>query len=261
MTRLGDQVCLVTGAASGIGEAISRRLAREGAAVTLCDINASGIEAITADIAASGGKAMAFRADAASPADMTSAVQATVRQFGTLDALFNNAGIAASCPLDDITPEMFTRVMTVNAYSVVVGCQAAAQYMKSRSHGSIINTCSVAGKRAFPGHTLYAASKFAIRAMTQGFSQELAPHGIRVNAICPGMIRTPLWDEVSEQQSRREGVVVDAAALVNSYSAGVSLGRPGTPSDLTGIAVFLVSSDSAYLTGQCINVDGGLVYD
>jgi meso-butanediol dehydrogenase/(S,S)-butanediol dehydrogenase/diacetyl reductase len=258
---LSNQVCLVTGAASGIGQAISRRLASEGAAVTLCDINEAGIEAAASDIASSNGKAMAFRADASSLTDMASAVEATVRKFGALDAMFNNAGIAASCPLEDITAEMFTRVMTVNAYSVVVGCQVAGKYMKTRSRGSIINTCSVAGKRAFPGHTLYAASKFAIRAMTQGFSQELAPHGVRVNAICPGMIRTPLWDEVSDQQSKREGVPVDAAALVNSYAAGVSLGRPGTPADLTGIAVFLVSSDSDYLTGQCINVDGGLVYD
>jgi meso-butanediol dehydrogenase / (S,S)-butanediol dehydrogenase / diacetyl reductase len=260
MQKLSKKVCFVTGAASGIGAALARHMALQGAAVALSDIHESGAQQVAADITAGGGRAIAIKTDASSPPAMLSAMQVTANSFGSLDVVFNNAGIPAACALDDITPDIFSEVMRVNAYSVVAGCQAAAKFMRGQHSGSIINTCSVAGKRGFPGHAVYSASKFAVRAFTQAFAQELAADGIRVNAICPGMIHTPLWEEVSSQQSKRYGAI-DAATLVKNYSAGAALGRAGTPEDLMGVAVFLASSDSAYMTGQSINIDGGIVYE
>jgi meso-butanediol dehydrogenase / (S,S)-butanediol dehydrogenase / diacetyl reductase len=118
----------------------------------------------------------------------------------------------------------------------------------------------VAGKRAYPKHVLYAATKFAVRALTQGFAQELADDGIRVNAICPGVVDTPLWETIAAEQTRR-GVKQNRSDLVRDYGAGVLLGRASTPEDITGLALFLASEDSDYMTGQCVNIDGGIIFD
>lgn len=260
MTELDGKGCLVTGGASGIGTAIVRKLAARGAAVAICDLNIDGAEAIAAELRAAGGKAIAVQADVTNAQQVNGAVDRTVEAFGSLHALYNNAGMPAIGDLDEITADYFDKVMRVNGYSVVLGTQAAARVMKPQGHGKIINTCSVAGKVAFPGHTLYAASKFATRAFTIGFARELAPHGIQVNAICPGMVRTPLWSDISEKMQAK-GADIDGARLVESFAEPVALKRSASPDEIAGVAVFLATSEADYMIGQCINIDGGLIFD
>ncbi len=261
MNRLEGKSALVTGAAAGIGAAFARRLAAEGAAVTLADLNGDGAEKVAAEIRGAGGRAIAIVADVTSDDAMRQAAQASQSEFGSLDVVYANAGIPCMAPLDEIDLALFQKVMAINAYSVVATAKAAVPIMESQaSKGVIINTCSVAGKTAFPEHVLYAASKFAVRAFTQGFAKELAPKGIRVNGICPGMVNTSLWDSIGERMER-EGKLESASDVVDVFAEGVLVGRKSTPQDLEGIAVFLASDDALYVNGQCINVDGGVYFD
>ena len=261
MTRLEGKSALVTGAASGIGAAFARRLAKEGAGVTIVDLNGEGAERVAAEVRAAGGRAIAVTADATDDTAMVRAALAAQSEFGSLDVAYANAGIPCYAPLDEIDLALFQRVMSINSYSVVATAKAVVPIMEAQETGGVIvNTCSIAGKTAYPGHVLYASTKFATRAFTQGFAKELAPKGIRVNAICPGMVATPLWDEIGERMER-EGDLESASDVVDVFAQGVLLGRPSTPADLEGMAVFLASDDAAYITGQCINVDGGVVFD
>jgi len=250
MGRLVGKVCFVTGAAGGIGAAIARRMAGEGAKVVLADRNVDGARRVGATLPL----AMAIELDVTDADAFAKSAADVAGQHGGIDVLFNNAGIGAYARLEEITPELFSRAMQVNAFSIIAGTQAVAPIMRRAGGGKIINTCSTAGKRAFPGHVLYAATKFAVRALTIGFAQELAPDGIRVNAISPGMVVTPLWDDMSEGG-------LSGAALVDAYAKTTALGRAAVPDDLTGTALFLASSDSDYVTGKLIDVDGGIIFE
>ncbi|WP_198046053.1 SDR family NAD(P)-dependent oxidoreductase [Novosphingobium aquimarinum] len=253
MTKLAGKTCIVTGGASGIGLAIAHKLAGEGAKVVIADLNGAkaqdAVGAISSPIAAS-----AVKLDVRDPAAFLQAVQAIADEHGAVDVLFNNAGVGGQAGLDDIDRERFEAMMSINVFSVVAGTQAAAAVMRKQGYGKIINTCSISGRRVFPGHTLYGATKFAVRALTLGFSQELAKDGIRVNAICPGMVHTALWDGFNEGG-------LTGGALVDAYAQGVALGRAAQPEDIAGAALFFASPDSDYITGQFITVDGGLVFD
>lgn len=261
MSRLAEKVVLVTGASSGIGASIALRCANEGAAVVVCGRNETALNITVERLAATGAAVHGVIADATSDKDMNMAMDMAVAEFGGLHAVFANAGISGMAALDDITYDLFEKVMRTNAYSIVVAARAAARIMREQgSGGSIINTCSVASKAAWPEWTLYSASKYAVRSFTQGLAKELAADKIRVNSICPGMTKTPLWEEPGARLAARGDLEVasDAAA---AYSTDVLLGRPAAPEEMTGLAVFLASDDSGYINGQCINIDGGLVFD
>lgn len=253
MERLAGQVCIVTGGASGIGTAITRKLASEGADVVIADINLAKAREVAESI--KGNSAItAVELDVRDADAFKQVVQKIADDKGKVDVLYNNAGIGGQAGLDDISRERFDAMMAINVFSVVAGTQAAAAVMRRQKNGKIINTCSVSGRRVFPGHTLYGATKFAVRAMTLGFAQELAGDNIRVNAICPGMVHTPLWDDFNEHG-------LSGGALVDAYAQGVALGRAAQPNDISGVAAFLASSDADYITGQLFTVDGGLVFD
>ena len=254
MGRLAERVCFVTGGASGIGAAIVKKLVEDGATVVAADINFEAAQAFVESLGAPSKHVVPVRLDVRDADAFRAAVQKTADDFGNVHALFNNAGTGGQSALDDITRERFDNMMAINAFSVVAGTQAAAAVMRKQSFGKIINTCSIAGRKAFPGHVLYAATKFAVRAMTQGFAQELGGSNITVNAICPGMVHTPLWDPFSEDG-------VSGASLVDLYASGAALGRAAVPADIAGLAAFLASADSDYMTGQMITVDGGIIFD
>ncbi|BCP14255.1 SDR family NAD(P)-dependent oxidoreductase [Mycobacterium paraintracellulare] len=262
MGSLNEKVCVITGAAGGLGSAISRRLAAEGALVVAGDINTEDLEILTENIGATGGQAIGIRCDSTSVADLKMLVGRAADKFGRVDAMFNVAGIPGYYALDDISLEVFEKVMRLNVFGVIAGTQVAAAAMRKKKTGTIINMCSVAGRRGFPGNAVYSASKFAVRGITQSFAQELAPDGITVNAICPGVFQTPIWDAVSEVHNQRHADQrLTGVEIAGMYSQPVALKRVGMPDDITGIAAFLASNDAAYITGQCMIVDGGLVYD
>ena len=252
---------LLTGAAGGIGSAIAERYVTEGASLALVDIDRARAEELAARLDG-GASVVAIEADATDDGAMVAAVDETEGRLGSLDVMFNNAGIAAPGALAEITPDYFQRVMHINTYSAVAGSKAALPALARRGGGKIINTCSVAGKMAFGGHTAYAMSKFAVRGLTQGLAKELGSKGITVNAICPGMVRTGIWDGIAAEMVEA-GEIDKPEEAADAFAAGlkVTLGRGSVPADLTGVAVFLASTDSDYMTGQCLSVDGGLAFD
>jgi meso-butanediol dehydrogenase / (S,S)-butanediol dehydrogenase / diacetyl reductase len=258
VSTLRDLTCLITGAAGGIGSAIARRLSREGARVVLCDLARDPVDALAEELT---GESLAISLDVVDEQAMTEAADAAVERFGSLDVVFNNAGISMLTPLETITRADFDRLMGVNVYGLVVGCKVAAEVMRNQpSGGKIINTCSCAGKRAAALSTLYVASKFAVRGITQSLALELAPYGITVNAICPGIVDTPLWKPIGDDLAR-QGLLKDPADVLEMMSSQVALGHPSVPDDVAGLAAFLASPDANYMTGQAVNIDGGIAFD
>jgi meso-butanediol dehydrogenase / (S,S)-butanediol dehydrogenase / diacetyl reductase len=258
MSELNGVTCLITGAGGGIGSAIARRLAADGANVVLADLDPGPAQEVVAEL---GAGASAIAADVTDEEQMRAAVDHTVDAHGSLDVIFNNAGIALFTPLPAIGRRQFDQLMSVNVFGVLVGSKvAAAQMAVQEGGGKIVNTCSVAGKRGAPNSSLYVATKFAVRGITQSLAQELAGDGITVNAFCPGIVDTPLWGPLGEEFAA-SGAVERPGEVTAMLAADVVLGRVSTAQDLTGIAAFLASPDSDYMTGQCVNVDGGMAFD
>jgi meso-butanediol dehydrogenase / (S,S)-butanediol dehydrogenase / diacetyl reductase len=258
VSKLSDVTCLITGAGGGIGSAIARRLSHDGARLVLCDLARDPVDALAEELT---GESLAIGLDVVDEQAMTDAAAAAVGRFGSLDVVFNNAGISMLTPLETITRADFDRLMGVNVYGLLVGCKVAAEVMRNQpGGGKIINTCSCAGKRAAALSALYVASKFAVRGITQTLALELAPDGITVNAICPGIVDTPLWKPIGDDLVR-QGLLTDSTDVLEMMSSQVPLGRASIPDDVAGLAAFLASADANYMTGQAVNIDGGIAFD
>lgn len=251
--RLEGKVAIVTGGAVGIGKAICERYAKEGAKVVVADIREDLAKEVAAAI---GSTAIGIGADVTRQASIDGLVAATVERFGRIDILVNNAGIFTAAPLEEITHEQYARVFAVNVEGVLFTAQAVAKHMMARKGGGkIINLASQAGRRGEPLVAVYCASKAAVISLTQSMALYLAPHGINVNAIAPGVVDTPQWAEVDAHFAKLEGRAIgEKKAMVGK---AVPLGRMGVPEDMTGMALFLASADSDYVTAQTYNVDGG----
>ncbi len=259
MGRLSDRVIIVTGGASGLGEGIVRRAASEGGRVVIADLHGEKAEALAADLRAEGQEAMGVAVDVAERAQVIAMVEAVTGRFGGVDVLFNNAGFNKPVPFMDVDEANFNGIMRVNAFGVLVGMQEVGRHMKERGRGGkIINTASIAGRQGYAEFAPYCASKAAVISLTQAAAREFAPHKITVNGIAPGVVITPLWDGL-ERDMIEKGVIREMGEFINSFSAGILMGRPATPADLAGIATFLASADSDYMTGQTIMCDGGMV--
>jgi meso-butanediol dehydrogenase/(S,S)-butanediol dehydrogenase/diacetyl reductase len=258
MSVAGKRV-VITGAAQGIGLGIAERLAGEGAQVCVADLNADGAEQAAAAIREAGGSAVAATGNVATRADVRAMIDACVEEFGGLDVMFNNAGFNKPEPFLDITEDVWHRIMDVNALGVLLGCQEAAKTMIAQgTGGKIVNTASIAGRQGFPSFVPYCVSKFAVVAITQGAARALAAHDITVNAFAPGVVATPLWDKLDKDlmdigDSERPGQAME------EFSAGILRGRAADPADVAGTARFLASTDSDYMTGQVVMIDGGMV--
>lgn len=251
--KLKDKIAIVTGGARGIGEAIVRAYAAEGAHVAIADVEIEVAGKLAAEL---GGKAMAVRLDVRDAASIDAAVREVVTALGGVDILVNNAGIFNMGPLSEITEADFDRQFGVNVRGLVFMTKAVAAQMERQGRGGkIINLSSQAGRRGEAFVAVYCASKAAVISLTQSLGLELIKKGIYVNAIAPGVVDTPMWDHVDSLFAKYEHRPIgEKKRLVGE---AVPLGRMGHPQDYRGPAVFLASSDSDYVVAQTLNVDGG----
>jgi meso-butanediol dehydrogenase/(S,S)-butanediol dehydrogenase/diacetyl reductase len=253
------KICIVTGAGRGIGKAIGMRLAKDGASVVFADINATEVEATAEEARKSGFKSLGVPVDVGDRKGVREMVSRTVAEYGRLDVIFNNAGINKIQPFMDTTEENWNRIMRVNGLGVLICTQEAAKQMiEQGGGGKIVNTASIAGRQGYPNIAPYCASKSAVIALTQSAARELAKHKITVNAFAPGVVDTPLWEQI-DREHIEIGETTQPGEAMRNFAAGILLGRVSTPNDITGLAYFLASPDSDYITGQTIIVDGGMV--
>lgn len=257
---LAGHVAIVTGGGSGIGRAVARRLAREGCKVTVADLNEAAATQVAGEIAALGGVALPLVVDVTRKNDVEQMVQETVKQLGPLTIQVNNAGIVRIATLLETDEATWDAIMNVNAKGVLFCAQAAAHQMIEQGRGGrIVNNASAAGKMA-PGKNplgAYSASKHAVIGLTKQMAMEWAVHGILVNAVCPGIVDTPMWDAIDRAVAERQGAPI--GSIKAQMVAGVPLGRIEQPEDVANMVAFLVSADADYVTGQAFNVCGGRI--
>jgi NAD(P)-dependent dehydrogenase (short-subunit alcohol dehydrogenase family) len=251
--RLRGKVAFITGAGGGIGYAFAESFLREGAQVAIGDINQAQIEKAAAGL---GATCLPVHVDVTKSASIDAAIASVVEKFGRIDILINNAAVFDLAPILEITEASYHKNFSVNVYGTLFTLQAAAKQMIAQGHGGkIINMASQAGRRGEPLVAVYCATKAAVISLTQSAGLGLIKHGINVNGIAPGVIDTPMWAEVDALFAKYENRPLgEKKRLVGE---AVPLGRMGTPHDLTGMAVFLASSESDYIVAQTYNVDGG----
>ena len=261
--RLIGKHCLITGAGRGMGAAAAESFASEGAKVCVADLDFEGCQAVVERIKAAGGEAVAVKLDVTKRDQMVAAVETTVEAFGSINVIVNNAGINKPMMFLDVTEENWNQIMTVNGLGTLIGMQEAAKQMikqgKEAGPYTIINVGSILSRQAFDDVIPYSASKHAVLAMINGGAKALVDHNITVNGYGPGVVRTELWEQLDKDlvaigKFEKEGDSMDELAknmiLMKRYSY---------PKDVMGTAIFLACSDSDYMTGQLIMIDGGMV--
>jgi meso-butanediol dehydrogenase/(S,S)-butanediol dehydrogenase/diacetyl reductase len=259
MSKLAGKSIMITGGAQGIGEGIARRLAADGALIAVADLNGDKANAVAESLKAEGAKAIGVKVDVAERDQVQAAIKKVVEAFGRLDVLFNNAGFNKPVPFLQVDEDNYNSIMRVNGWGVMLGIQEGAKQMIAQgTGGKIINTASIAGRQGYADFAPYCCSKAAVISLTQSGAREFAKHKITVNAFAPGVVVTPLWDGL-EQDMIDKGVIKKKGEYIESFSAGILVGYPSKPKDLAGIASFLASADSDYITGQVIMSDGGMI--
>ncbi len=251
--RLDRKIALITGAGRGIGLAFAKAYIKEGAKVALADIDFDRVKQAAQDI---GPAALPVQMDVTSLSSIEAAVEKTLKSFGKIDILINNAAIFSAAPVTDITEADYCHVFAVNVSGTLFTLQAVARHMIARGEGGkIINMASQAGRRGEPLVAVYCASKAAVISLTQSAGLDLIKHRINVNAIAPGVVDGDHWDGVDAFFARYENK--PPGQKKKEVGASVPFGRMGQPEDLTGMAIFLASAESDYIVAQCYNVDGG----
>jgi NAD(P)-dependent dehydrogenase (short-subunit alcohol dehydrogenase family) len=251
-TRLRDKVCLITGAGSGIGQATARLFAAEGARVVVADVDDSGAKATVAGIRKNGGEAVAEHVDVTDQQDTVALAARIVKRFKRIDVLFNNAGISGVGDVLETEPDLFDRVMRVNVRGVYLTSRAVVPYMIKQKSGSIINMSSCIAEIGLARRVSYAASKGAVLSMTRSMQVDLAPHGIRVNALLPGTILTPFVERYIKESYKdpEEGY-----ASIRKRQLTSDLGRP---EDVASAALYLASDESKFVMASGLVIDGGV---
>ena len=244
--RFKGKTALITGSARGIGRAIAERLASEGARIIISDVLEDVAQNTVKEFKAKGYDAVAIKADVSSLADASRLIDEAIKQYETLDIVVNNAGITRDTLMLRMKEADWDAVLNVNLKGAFLVTQAASKVMIKQRSGRIVNISSVVGRMGNAGQTNYAASKAGLIGLTKAAAKELASRGITVNAIAPGFIKSEMTDKMPEAARER-------------LSGGIPLGRLGLPEDVAAVTAFLVSDDAAYITGQVVGVDGGLL--
>lgn len=251
--RLKDKVALITGGASGIGAGVAAVFAREGAHVVIGDLDVEAAERLATSMREAGQLATGVRLDVTSRASVDEALATIERLVGVPDVLVNNAGISTVRDFLDISDRDWDTMMNVNLKGVLLTTQRVLPGMIERGSGRIVNISSMAGKQGLPRLAHYCASKFGVIGLTQSLAFEVAAHNITVNAVCPGVVRTPLWDDQSK------GILndLDGEKGWQSFVDGIPLGRPQSPEDMGEACLFFASDAASNITGESMNVSGG----
>ncbi|KPL04558.1 MAG: 3-ketoacyl-ACP reductase [candidate division Zixibacteria bacterium SM23_73_2] len=244
--KLKDRVAIVTGGASGIGKAISERFAREGAGVVICDVDLKSAQEISDRLKEKDVNSKAFEVDVSDSSQVERVVNNIVEEFKRIDILVNNAGISKDSLLIRTDPSDWDRIIAVNLKGAFNFIKSTARVMMRQKYGRILNITSVVGIMGNAGQSSYAASKAGLVGLTKSTAKELASRGITVNAVAPGYIRTPMTENLSQ-------------AVKEGYLSSIPLGKTGTPQQVANLVLFLASEEADYITGQVIQIDGGLL--
>ena len=254
---LEGRIAIVTGAGRGIGRATALELARMGAHIVIAEMDAAGADKTAAEVQNVGRKTLVLKTDVTSRADLTTMVERSRAEFGRIDILVNNAGIYRAAATLDVTEEHWDAIMDVNAKAVFFASQAVLPTMIAQKRGNIVSLASMAAKVGSRTNLPYNASKAAVASMTKSLALAHAADGIRVNCVCPGFVETDMWAKVAKEQGALLGM--SAEEFTKQRAGTVPLGRMERPEDVASVIGFLVSDRSGYMTGQAINVTGGLV--
>lgn len=247
--RLKSKAVLLTGGSQGIGQAIALKFIREGARLAVADRDAKALEETVALLRAEGGEVLPIEADLQDKDQIERMIDESLQTFGGIDVLINNAGICRPAPLLDISEESWDQHLAINLKAPFLASQRLArEWVKSGQRGTIVNTSSVNGIQAEANQVHYNASKGGLNLLTMSMALELAPSGIRVNAVCPGFIETRLTRPAIQNE-----------AVITEYLKSVPMGRVGQPDEIADVVLFLASEESRYITGHCLVVDGGQV--
>ncbi len=258
MRGIKDKIAIVTGAGQGIGRAIALRLAHEGADVVIADINVETASAVAGEVQVAGRKAMHIRIDVAQAKDRRALVDDALAQFGKIDILVNNAGIVrVSDPLK-ITEEEWDLVQAVNLKGTYFTCQAVLPHMLERGQGRIVNIASIAAKAGSIAFVHYNVSKAGVVALTRNLAVAYGKRGVTVNCVCPGIVDTEMWAKI--EREARVLLGMGPGEFTQSRLNAIALGRLEKPEDVGDAVAFLCSDDARYITGQAINVEGGMIF-
>src|SRR3984957_3383818 len=255
--RFQNKTVLITGASRGIGAGLAQRFAQEDANLVL-SANESRVEEVASELEKSGANVIAVICDVTSKAEVESLFAAAIKHFGAVDVSIQNAGVITIAKIEDLTEAEWDKVMAVNTKGVFLCCQEAARHMLPRQSGRIINTASGQARQGFIYTPHYAASKFGVVGITQRLAKELASDNITVNAFCPGIIETDMWAYNDAAWGKLLGDY-RPGELMKEWVNNIPMKRAGRAEDVAGLVAFLASEDAAYITGQTINVDGGLI--
>lgn len=256
---LEGKVAIVTGGGRGIGAAIVVGFIKEGASVIISDIRIDDAQKLAEKAKERGAKAIAVKTDVSKKSNADSLASIALEEFGKIDILVNNAGVCRNIKFINVEEEDWDRVINVNTKGVYLVTRAVLPHMMAAGHGKIVNVASLAAKEGYVGMSHYAASKFGVIGITQSLAKEVAEYNITVNAVCPGILRTQMWEVILDNMSEREGLPREQ--IFDNWVSLIPLKRPQDPEDIANVVLFLSSEISRNITGESVNVSGGLRMD